>query len=136
MAWNVFDQLNKNAAAAATDDTPKARFRTKDISINRMYSNDANFYSMPDIEKLAQDIYVFGLIENLEVVYAPCERGDYRITAGERRWRALKLLVEQGHTEFEVATCQIQTPASDDEEKLRLIAANAYRNKTVTDILE
>ena len=76
MAWNVFDQLNKNAAAAATDDTPKARFRTKDINIDRLYSNDANFYSMPDIEKLAQDIYVFGLIENLEVVYAPCERGD------------------------------------------------------------
>lgn len=136
MAWNVLDQLNKNAAAAVADDTPKARFRTKDISIKRMYSNDANFYSMPDIEKLAQDIYVFGLIENLEVVYAPCERGDYRITAGERRWRALNLLVEQGHSEFEIATCQIQTPQSDNEERLRLIAANAYRNKTVTDILE
>lgn len=136
MAWNVIDQLNKNAAAAVVDDTPKARFRTKDISIKKMYSNDANFYSMPDIEKLAQDIYVFGLIENLEVVYAPCERGDYRITAGERRWRALNLLVEQGHSEFEVATCQIQTPQSDNEERLRLIAANAYRNKTVTDILE
>lgn len=136
MAWNVIDQLNKNAASAVMDDSPKARFRTKDISIKKMYSNDNNFYSMPDIEKLAQDIYVFGLIENLEVVYAPCERGDYRITAGERRWRALNLLVEQGHKEFEIATCQIQTPQSDNEERLRLIVANAYRNKTVTDILE
>ena len=136
MAWNVIDQLNKNAASAVMDDSPKARFRTKDISIRKMYSNDNNFYSMPDIEKLAQDIYVFGLIENLEVVYAPCERGDYRITAGERRWRALNLLVEQGHREFEIATCQIQTPQSDNEERLRLIVANAYRNKTVTDILE
>lgn len=99
----------------------RASFRTKNISIKKMYSNDANFYSMPDIEKLAQDIYVFGLIENLEVVYAPCERGDYRITAGERRWRALSLLVEQGHTEFELATCQIQAPQSENEERLRLI---------------
>ena len=131
MAWNVIDQLNQNAA-----DSPKASFRTKNISIKKMYSNDANFYSMPDIEKLAQDIYVFGLIENLEVVYAPCERGDYRITAGERRWRALSLLVEQGHTEFELATCQIQAPQSENEERLRLIVANAYRNKTITDILE
>ena len=136
MAWNVIDQLNQNAAAAVIDDSPKASFRTKNISIKKMYSNDANFYSMPDIEKLAQDIYVFGLIENLEVVYAPCERGDYRITAGERRWRALSLLVEQGHTEFELATCQIQAPQSENEERLRLIVANAYRNKTITDILE
>ena len=136
MAWNVLDQLNKNAVAAVIDDSPRARFRTKDISIRKMYSNDANFYSMPDIESLAQDIYVFGLIENLTVVYAPCERGDYRITAGERRWRALNLLVEQGHTEFEVATCQILTPQSDNEERLLLIAANAYRDKTISDLLE
>ncbi len=136
MAWNVLDQLNKNAAAAVIDNNPKARFRTKDINIKKMYSNDANFYSMPDIEKLAQDIYVFGLIENLTVVHAPCERGDYRITAGERRWRALNLLVEQGHTEFEMATCQILTPQSDNEERLFLIAANAYRDKTSSDILE
>lgn len=136
MAWNVLEQLNKNAAAAATDETPKARFRTKDISIKKMYSNDKNFYSMPDIESLAQDIYVFGLIENLEVIHEPCERGEYRITAGERRWRALTLLVEQGHKEFEIATCQIQTPASEDEEMLRLIIANAYRNKSAADILE
>lgn len=77
-----------------------------------------------------------GLIENLEVVHDPCDQGEYRITAGERRWRALKLLVEQGYTDFEMVTCQIQTPASADEEMLRLIIANDYRNKTVTDILE
>ena len=35
-----------------------------------------------------------------------------------------------------MVTCQIQTPASADEEMLRLIIANDYRNKTVADILE
>ena len=136
MAWNVLEQLNKNAAAAAVDNTPKASFRTKNISIKKLYSNDKNFYSMAGIEQLARDIYVYGLIENLEVIYDPCDRGEYRITAGERRWRALTFLVSQGHTEFEVATCRIETPASKDEEVLRLIAANAYRNKTITDVLE
>lgn len=137
MAWNVMEQLNKNAQKAAVgDETPKARFRTKDINIKKLYSNDKNFYSVTDIEPLAQKILLVGLIENLEVVHDPCDRGEYRITAGERRWRALKLLVEQGYTDFEMATCQIQTPASADEEMLRLIIANDYRNKTVADILE
>lgn len=137
MAWNVMEQLNKNAQKAAVgDETPKARFRTKDISIKKLYSNDKNFYSATDIEPLAQKILLVGLIENLEVVHDPCDQGEYRITAGERRWRALKLLVKQGYTDFEMVTCQIQTPASADEEMLRLIIANDYRNKTVTDILE
>lgn len=137
MAWNVMEQLNKNAQKAAVgDETPKARFRTKDINIKKLYSNDKNFYSVTDIEPLAQKILLVGLIENLEVVHDPCDQGEYRITAGERRWRALKLLVEQGYTDFEMVTCQIQTPASADEEMLRLIIANDYRNKTVADILE
>lgn len=137
MAWNVMEQLNKNAQKAAVgDETPKARFRTKDINIKKLYSNDKNFYSVTDIGPLAQKILLVGLIENLEVVHDPCDRGEYRITAGERRWRALKLLVEQGYTDFEMVTCQIQTPASADEEMLRLIIANDYRNKTVADILE
>ena len=136
MAWNVIDALNKNTQAAAVDNTPKARFRTKDISINKIYSNTKNFYSMPDIEQLAQDIYAVGLLENLTVVYAPCAEGDYRIIAGERRWRALSLLVEQGHTEFEFVSCQIKTPAEESEELIQLIIANTYRNKTVKDILE
>lgn len=134
--WNVMDALNKRTKATVEDNTPRARFRTKDISIKRMYTNDRNFYSMQDIESLAQEIYAVGLLENMTVVYDPCERGEYRIIAGERRWRALTLLVSQGHTEFEVASCQIKTPAGTHEEMVQLIIANAYRDKTAADILE
>ena len=45
--WNITDALNARTAAAAAGNRPKARFRTKDISIKRMYSNKRNFYSMP-----------------------------------------------------------------------------------------
>lgn len=134
--WNVMDALNKRTKATVEDNTPRARFRTKDISIKRMYTNDRNFYSMQDIKSLAQEIYAVGLLENMTVVYDPCERGEYRIIAGERRWRALTLLVSQGHTEFEVASCKIKTPAGTHEEMVQLIIANAYRDKTATDILE
>lgn len=134
--WNVMDALNNKTKAAAVDNKPKARFRTKDINIDQLYSNDKNFYSIPDIEQLAQDIFAVGLLENLTVVHDPCDRGEYRIIAGERRWRALTLLVEQGHEEFAVASCQIKTPAEENEEMIQLIIANAYRNKTTADILE
>lgn len=134
--WNVLDALNKKSAAAMTDNKPKARFRTKDINIKQIYSNDKNFYSMPDIEQLAQHIYAVGLLENLTVMHAPCDRGEYRLISGERRWRALSLLVEQGHKEFEVVSCQIKTPAEENEETIQMIIANSYRNKTIKDVLE
>lgn len=134
--WNVMDALNNKTKAAAVDNKPKARFRTKDINIDQLYSNDKNFYSIPDIEQLAQDIFAVGLLENLTVVHDPCDRGEYRIIAGERRWRALTLLVEQGHEEFAVVSCQIKTPAEENEEMIQLIIANTYRNKTTADILE
>lgn len=133
--WSVMDALNRNSKAAA-EERPKARFRARDISIKKMYSNDKNFYSMPDIEKLAGQILAVGVLENLTVTYDPCEKGEYRIIAGERRWRALSLLVEQGYSEFEIATCQIKTPAEQHEETVQIIIANAYRDKTVMDILE
>lgn len=133
--WSVLDALNKSSKAAV-DETPKARFRTRDISIRKMYGNEKNFYSMPDIEKLAQEILAVGLLENLTVIYEPCDKGEYRIVAGERRWRALQMLVEHGHTEFEMATCQIKTATEAHEELVMMIVANAYRDKTVKDALE
>lgn len=133
--WSVMDALNKNSKAAA-EDKPKARFRTRDISIKKMYSNDKNFYSMNDIEELAQLILAVGMMENMTVTYDPCERGEYRIIAGERRWRALTLLTERGYEDFGIATCQILTPAEEHEEIVQVIVANAYRTKTVMDILQ
>lgn len=133
--WSVMDALNKNSKAAA-EDKPKARFRTRDISIKKMYSNDLNFYSMDGITELASQILAIGMVENMTVAYDPCDKGEYRIIAGERRWRALCMLCEKGYSEFEIATCQIKTPAQEHEETVQLIMANGYRNKTVMDILE
>lgn len=133
--WSVMDALNKNSKAAA-EEKSKARFRTKDIHIGKLYTNEKNFYSMQDIDKLAQEILMCGMMENMVVTYAPCERGDYRIIAGERRWRALNMLVKKGYTDFEVATCQVKAPAGEHEERVQLIAANAYRDKTVMDVME
>ena len=95
-----------------------------------------NFYSVKDIEELAGDILLSGLKQNLELVYAPCEKGEYRIVAGERRWEALKYLVSKGYKDFELATSKLTTPQDDDEEQVEIIIANAYRTKTISDMIE
>lgn len=133
--FSVKDALNKNSKAGI-DESPKARFRTKDISIFKMYRNNMNFYSIEQIEELAGDILMYGLKQNLELVYAPCEQGEYRIVAGERRWEALKFLVSKGYKEFEIATSKLTTPQDDDEEQVEIIIANAYRVKTIADMIE
>ncbi|MBS6194234.1 MAG: DUF3850 domain-containing protein [Clostridiales bacterium] len=133
--FSVMDALNKNSKAGI-DESPRARFRTKDISIFKMYRNKLNFYDLADIEELAGDILMYGLKQNLEVVYEPNEQGEYRIVAGERRWLALKHLVGQGYKDFEVATCKLTTPQDEDEEQVEIIIANAYRTKSIKDIIE
>lgn len=133
--FSVKDALNKNSKAGI-DESPRARFRTKDISIFKMYRNTMNFYSVKDIEELAGDILLSGLKQNLELVYAPCEKGEYRIVAGERRWEALKYLVSKGYNDFELATSKLTTPQDDDEEQVEIIIANAYRAKTISDMIE
>ena len=133
--YSVMDALNKNSKAGI-DESPRARFRTKDISIFKMYRNKLNFYDLADIEELAGDILMYGLKQNLEVVYEPNEQGEYRIVAGERRWLALKHLVGQGYKDFEIATCKLTTPQDEDEEQVEIIIANAYRTKSVKDIIE
>ena len=133
--FSVKDALNKNSKAGI-DESPRARFRTKDISIFKMYRNDMNFYSVADIEELAGDILLSGLKQNLELVYAPCEKGEYRIVAGERRWEALKYLVSKGYKDFELATSKLTTPQDDDEEQVEIIIANSYRSKTISDMIE
>ena len=133
--FSVMDALNKNSKAGV-DESPRARFRTKDISIFKMYRNKLNFYYLPGIEELAGDILMYGLKQNLEVVFEPNEQGEYRIVAGERRWLALKYLVKQGYKDFEIATCKLTTPQDEDEEQVEIIIANAYRTKSLKDIIE
>jgi ParB family chromosome partitioning protein len=132
--FNVMDALNKNSKAGI-DESPKARFRTKDISIHKIYSNSLNFYPQEGIEEKVGEILSVGLLENLAVMYEPCEKGEYKLISGERRWRALKYLTEKGYKEFEMVTCQIRTPKNEYEEKIEIIIANSTRIKTTSTLI-
>ena len=130
--FSVMDALNKNSKAGIEDSSPRAKFRTKDLSIFKIYANKGNFYPQEDIEQKAGEILSLGLLENLVVKYEPQEGiGEYKLISGERRWRALGLLVTRGYKEFEFVTCNIIAPSTEQEEKVALIIANSHRTKSV-----
>jgi ParB family chromosome partitioning protein len=135
--YSILNALNSSTRQQA-EDKPGGRFRTKDININDIYPNGRNFYAMQDIEALAEDIKAVGLLENLTVMYAPETDGgrNYKLLGGERRWRALTLLVQQGNTEFAVATCQIRSAENERAEMIEIIMCNRQRVKTVWEQIE
>lgn len=132
---SILDTLNA-ASKGAQPSGPSGKFRTKDLPIDQLYRNEGNFYEIVEIEELAAMILTSGLLENLTVVYDPCQDGQYRIVSGERRWEALKLLASRGYNEFAVATCNIRPKRSQEEETVDLIAANSQRVKSITDQLQ
>lgn len=133
--FSAINQLNSQSKKGVAD-KPKACFRTKDLDIDNIYANDLNLYGQQEIEQKATEILVLGLLQPLEVVYAPTDQGEYRIIGGERRWRALKSLVSAGHTEFKRVTCQIRTPANKNEEIIEIIISNSHRRKSIKEEMQ
>lgn len=132
--FSIADMLSSKTKTEALQ-IPSGHFRTEDISIKRMYRNKENRYNLYNIEELASNIQAVGLRQNLEVIYDPCEEGDYRILSGERRWLALNQLVEEGYKEYEIVTCKVCCPVSANMEKLELMATNSYREKNNADLM-
>ena len=126
---SILDTLNSKSLSGGNMNTTYARFRLEDIPIDKIYSNDKNFYPLTDIEQLANEIKLCGLMENLTVVKEPCERGEYRLVSGERRWRALTYLVENGEDKFKNVSAKVTRFDNQNEEELYLIVANSYRTK-------
>ena len=131
------DMLNKTSKEGI-EEKPKARFRTKDIDIYNIYANEDNISDQNGIDEKAAEIKLLGLLQPLEVMYEPNQNGEeYKLIGGERRWRALKKLVEEEDLqEFREATCQIRKPRSKNEEIIELCISNSYRKATPEKELE
>lgn len=135
--FSVIDVLNQKSKEGI-EEKPKARFRTKDIDIYNIYANEDNISDQNGIDEKAAEIKLLGLLQPLEVMYEPNQSGEeYKLIGGERRWRALKKLVEEEDLkEFREATCQIRKPRSKNEEIIELCISNSYRKATPEKELE
>lgn len=151
-------KVNNNNAGAFYNDLLNAKhkieYESRDISIFNIRTNPDNeiFREIDDDEDiriLADDIKRNGLLHNL-VMFPSTEEGRevYVLLSGERRYRALKLLVEEGDTSWQIVrNCNvITTKLSDNEKKVLLYSANlqvrgglndeAVRRKAVSEFIE
>ena len=109
----------------------------KDISLTEIYPNKDNFYEQENIEQKAEEILTAGLLEPLIVKWEPSKKeGNYKLISGERRYRALKQLVDEGHEEFATVSCKVSDFKTKEEETLALILANSQRNKSNKALLQ
>lgn len=72
----------------------KYAFDIKPVKRSKMVFSEDNDYPMDDIEKLASQILELGLIHNIEVYYDE-DSDRYIVNAGERRTRAIDLLINR-----------------------------------------
>lgn len=151
-------KVNNNNAGAFYNDLLNAKhkieYESRDISLFNIRTNPDNeiFREIDDDEDiriLADDIKRNGLLHNL-VMFPSTEEGRevYVLLSGERRYRALKQLVEEGDTSWQIVrNCNIiTTELSDNEKKVLLYSANlqvrgglndeAVRRKAVSEFIE
>jgi DNA modification methylase/ParB-like chromosome segregation protein Spo0J len=80
--------------------------KTKVIPISDIQVIDRRREEFGDIAALAQDILSTGLLQNLVLMETEDGTG-VQLLAGERRLRALRKLVEDGHEMFQQVTCKV-----------------------------
>ncbi len=115
----------------------KPTFRITDIPIEKIVPNGKNKYSIQSIEELKFTILHNGLKQNLEV-YSIGE-GLYKLITGERRYTALKALVDEGYTQFSMVPCLVtdlslnELPLSEANKELYAIITTNSEIRDFTD---
>lgn len=95
----------------------------KMIEVEDIQPNEDNFYTMSEIEELAEDIERQGLMSVLVAEIA--EDGKYRLISGHRRLAAVKLLIDEGRRKSTTVPCYVKSAKSHEETQLDLIMLNA-----------
>lgn len=93
------------------------------IDIGKIAPSVQNFYSVKDIDELADDIERQGLKHNL--VVRESTDGYYIIKSGHRRFAAIKKLVDEGRRSSRTVPCIVDGEKSEAENIIDLIMLNA-----------
>lgn len=117
----MLNGISKNTEKVATLEA-KENFKIEYIDIDKIIRNEKNFYEINNIDDLVDDISINGLNHNL--VVRPTDKGLYELISGERRYTALKELVNKGEERFKKVPCKISN-LNDLDSEIVLIQANA-----------
>lgn len=116
--------ISKFAQTLAVPESGTEREQIVYLPLEKLKSDEKNFYHLGELDELAGNIELIGLQQPLRV--RADGDGGYVIVSGHRRCAALRKLVAEGKTQFAEAACIIEADAgSDAMRELRLIYANS-----------
>lgn len=125
--------------ASVLRDVPKSdtgRDQITYLPLADLEADPNNFYSVSNVDNLADAIATVGLQQPLRVRRHPDNNGKYMIVSGHRRRAAITKLVEEGRKDLDPVPCIIeQVGGSAALDELRLIYGNsATRDLTAPEI--
>lgn len=112
--------------------------RVQQISIQDIYSDEANPYPLTELQDLIESIQQFGLEHNLTVQRD--ENGKYRIVSGHRRFAAIQEILKNDldgtYEELEYIYCKVISKNTNEiVTQLRLHEAN-FQNRNLLKLKE
>lgn len=121
-------KTEQQQAAGAEIVTPEEGVSST-ADIYDLIPSKGNFYSVEDVQDLKQSIELLGVLQPLLVTEEE-EDGKRRIIAGHRRRLAVMQLVDEGKERFRQVPILIKPKKNAIIDRLALIMANRFREKT------
>lgn len=131
----LLNQRSKETAEAAPQGEKTAEIATPEEGVSStadiydLIPSKGNFYSVEDVQDLKQSIELLGVLQPLLVTEEE-ENGKRRIIAGHRRRLAVMQLVDEGKDRFRRVPILIKPKKNAILDRLALIMANRFREKT------
>ena len=131
----LLNQRSKETAEATPQGEKTAEIATPEEGVSStadiydLIPSKGNFYSVEDVQDLKQSIELLGVLQPLLVTEEE-EDGKRRIIAGHRRRLAVMQLVDEGKERFRQVPILIKPKKNAIIDRLALIMANRFREKT------
>lgn len=122
-------KTEQQQAAAGAEVVTSEEGVSSTADIYDLIPSKGNFYSVEDVQDLKQSIELLGVLQPLLVTEEE-ENGKRRIIAGHRRRLAVMQLVDEGKDRFRRVPILIKPKKNAIIDRLALIMANRFREKT------
>ena len=137
-------QVGAELSSPVSKTADVSSYEVVNIDMDLIAPNEKNDFSIDELDELAELIVMSdGILQPLILLPERNEQGMYILTTGERRWRAAKLLKEQGRYPVKyknTVPCifrdpkDIELPLSNDTKELfSIMVTNQYRHKKEAD---
>ena len=126
-------KTEQQQAAAGAEVVTSEEGVSSTADIYDLIPSKGNFYSVEDVQDLKQSIELLGVLQPLLVTDEE-EDGKRRIIAGHRRRLAVMQLVDEGKERFRRVPILIKPKKNAILDRLALIMANRFREKTDSEI--